>query len=445
MTVVLENLKVEITDVQKCVKKLIIEIPEETVAEESKKALREVKKSARVQGFRKGHVPGEILKKMYGKSILHDVGQKLISDGVKAAVSKHKLSILGTPTIKDAKVEEGEPISFTALVEIMPQFEIPDCSEWSFEREILKIDDKAIKSQIEKMREAKAEITPVEDRPIAVGDFVFLDYTGALDGKELESMKGKNQQMLITDDEKYLMLEFCRKLVGLKKGDEAEFSITLPKKYPDPELAEKEVTFKVKINVVKEKKLPEFTDEFVKAETIYGNVKEFREKMKDVLEKRAGEMADIKLRKEIMARLKKEIEFDLPPKLVEEHAHGCASELISRGKINGVDITAQPDFDKTVFEKQCREEGESRAREYLIIDNLAKKENIRPDEKELKERMDAYHRLISENRRQLSGQEINNTVDAISFEVFVDSVYSFLLAKVKITDKRIDASKLKRN
>jgi len=441
LTVVLENLKVEVTDVEQCVKKLVIEIPEKTVAAESKKALSEVKKSARVQGFRKGRVPGEILKKMYGKSVLHDVGRKLINDGVSAAISKHKLSILGAPTIEDAKVEEGKPISFTAMVEIMPQFEIPDCSGWPFEREILKIDDETIESQIERMRDSKAEITPVENRPVAVGDFVFLDYAGTLDGKELDSMKGKNQQMLVTDNEKYLMLEFCTKLVGLKKGDEAEFSIVLPKKYPDPELAEKEVAFKVKINVIKEKKLPEFTDEFVKAETVYGSVKEFREKMKDILVKRAEEMADVKLRKDIMARLKKEIEFNLPPKLVEEHAHGCANEVISRAKMNGVDITAQPDFDKAVFDKQCREEGESRAREYLIIDNLAKKESIKPDEKELEKRLKEYRHIINENRRQLGDQEISNTVDAISFEVFVDSVYSFLLAKVKITDKHVDASK----
>lgn len=442
----MKNLKVEITDVQECVKKLVIEIPEETVAEESKKAFGEVKKSASVQGFRKGHVPGEILKKIYGKSVLSDVGKKLINDGLSSAISKQKLSILGAPTIEDAKVEEGKPISFTAVVEIMPQFEIPDFSGWPFERRILEITDETIKSQTERMRESKAEMAPVENRPTTIGDFVFLDYTGTLDdGKELESMTGKNQQMLVNDDKKYILADFCKKLVGLEKGEESEFSITLPKKYPDPELAGKKVAFKVKVNVIKEKKLPEFTDEFVKAETAYGSVKEFREKMKEMLENRAMEMANIHLKKEIMARIKKEVEFHMPPKLVEEHTSGCASEIINRARTKGVDIVAQPDFDKDVFDKQCREEGESRAREYLIIDNLAKKENIRPDEKELKKRLEEYHRLMSENRRQLSSQEINNTVDAISFEVFVESVYSFLLAKVKITDKHVSADELERN
>ncbi|GMT42496.1 MAG: trigger factor [bacterium] len=435
----MDDLKVEVTEVQPCVKRLSIEIPEKTVAGESEKAFREVKKSASVQGFRKGHVPNAILKKIYGKSVLYDVGRQLINDGVSAVITKHDLSVLGSPTIEDATVEEGKPISFTALVETLPSVELPDISGWSLTRERLKIDDAMIDSQAGHLRESKAEMVPVEGRPVAVGDYVFIDYTGTVDGKEVESLKGANQQTLVKDDEEHVLAGFHSKLIGLEKGVASEFSITLSKQYPDPALAGKEASFRVMVNVIKEKTLPELTDEFVNAETAHKSVKEFREAIKEALEKRAVDAADLKLKKDVMERLKEETAFDLPPKLIEEYTRECAAEVTHRAKMSGADIMAQPDFDKNKFDAKCRVVGESRAREYVIIESLAKKENIKSDEKELKKRLEEYGAYMKENHPQADEGELRRAFGTISFEVFINSVYRFLLSKVKITDRYIDS------
>lgn len=437
-----KDLKVEITEVQPCVKKLSIEIPETAVAQKSESALKDVRKNASIQGFRKGHVPKELLKKMYGKSVLHDIGTQLINDGMEQALTENKISIIGRPAIDDVKIEEGKPISFTATVETMPKIDLPAYSEWSFTREIRKVDDKTIDAFIEHIREMKGEMAPAEDRPIKKDDYVFLDFVGTIDGKEVESLTGKNQHLVIKDDEKALLADFNRKLIGMKKGDESEFTIKLPKQYPDAALAEKEVSFKVKINTIKEKNLPELTDEFVVAETSFKTVKEFREKIRESEEKRARDEAENKLRESIVDKLKTDIKFDLPPTMITEYSQQYANDVIGQAKKDGVDITAKADFDKEAFEKRCAKEGESRAREYVILDNLTRQEKIKPEQEKVKKQMEALAEYMKVNKPNATQEEWNNAIKEISFSGFIDSAYSFLVSKVKIEDKYVtDARK----
>jgi len=436
-----KDIKVEITEIQPCVKKLSIEIPESAVAQKSESALKDIRKNARVQGFRKGHVPKEIVKKMYGKSVLHDVGRQLINDGTDQVLNENEISVFGQPAIDDIRIEEGKPISFTATVETMPKISLPDYSRWSFTREIRKVEDKDIDAIIDRIREMKAEMAPAEDRPIKRDDFVFLDFTGTIDGKEVESLTGKNQQMLIKDDDMALLADFNRKLIGMKKDEESEFTVAMPKQYPEPSLAEKEVSFKVKINTIKEKKLPDFTDEFVAAETSFKTVGEFMAKIGENEEKRAHNEAEGKLRKSIMEKLKAEVKFDLPPKMIAEYSQQYASEVIGQAKREGVDITAQADFDKEAFEKKCASEGESRAREYVILDSLARREKIKPNEEKVKKQMESFGEYMKTNRPNAGREEWNNAIKEISFSAFIDSVYSFLASKVKIEDKYVTRAK----
>ena len=438
MAEALDDIKVEITEVQPCVKKLAIEIPEKAVAEESEKALKEVMKKAKVQGFRKGHVPPAVIKRLYGKTVLHDIGRQLINDGMEKALSDHDINVFGNPAIENVNIEEGKPLSFTAQVETIPTVEFPDISGWEFRRETVKVDDKRVEGVIDRLREMKAEMVPVEDRAVKNGDYVFLDYTGTLDGKEIESLCSKNQQLAVTDDEKYMLHDFTKKIIGMKKGEEANFSITLPKQYPDPELAEKKVDFRVKVNTLKEKRLPELTDEFVASETSYKTVEELRKGIRESEERREKNSVQTKLKKDIMDKLKAETKFDLPPKMIEQYSQSYADELMGEARRHGMDLTAQPDFDREKFEHGCREEGESRAREFVIVQSLAKKENIQPDQGEIKKRMEAFSEYMKQYRPSAGEQEWRNGINNISVSAFIDSVYDYLISKVKVTDSFVE-------
>ena len=127
--------------------------------------------------------------------------------------------------------------------------------------------------------------------------------------------------------------------------------------------------------------------------------------------------------------------------MIIEYSQQYANEVIGQAKREGVDITGQADFDKEAFDKRCAGEGESRAREYVILDSLARREKIKPNEEKVEKQMASFSEYMKTNRPNASQDEWNNAIWEISFSAFIDSVYSFLVSKVKIEDKYVTRAK----
>ncbi|MBI5179597.1 MAG: trigger factor [Nitrospinae bacterium] len=434
------GMKVEINDVQPCVKQLHIEIPADHVADESAKKWKELGRHAQVPGFRKGKAPRHILEKMYAQSVLGEVGQKLISDGYEAAIHDHKIEVLGDPTFQEVKVEPGKPISFNVVVETFPQVTVSDFSGWTFEREVRAVDEKEIQSAIDSILEADAELTPV-DRPANEGDYVSLDYAGSVDGKDEPKLAGKGQQMVITLAGDNLFGDFHKNLVGAKGGEEKSFTMNLSKQYPDPELAGKQVSFKVNVTAVKEKKLPELTDAFVASHTAYQTVDEMRQKLRERAEDRERERGEEDLRRKVMAKFREVVKFDLPPKMVAQYAEMYGNRVLRTTRDWGVDLRSQADFDQAKFDKNCAEKGEEWARDEVIVETIAKREKLEPDTATM-------DRLQKEYAEFLKAEDRNTRYNAAMYtlkEAMQESVFKYVYTKIAVADKTVAAQEKKEN
>lgn len=442
----LDELKVEVTEIKPYVKKLTVEIPNRIVVLEYDKAFKEVRKTAKIQGFRPGHVPIKMLEKMYSKAILADIGNKLINDGVEAAITKEELDIISRPTIEDAKeVEMDKPISFTAVVETMPETALPDYTGWEFTKEKVKIDDDMVDGFCTEIQERKAVMTPVEDRPSKEGDFVFIDYTGTVEGKEVEELGGKNKQVLVSHDDYYMLFEFQKELAGMNKGDEKEFTIKLPKQYPNPSLAEKDALFKVKMNIIKEKGVPELTDELIASSTVFKTVEEFQKRTREAAERNADEQSEKNLRQKIMERFEKEIKLELPPSMVQKYADQSKKRIIDQNsKKSGVDVTTLPDFDSKALNEMCQKEGEKNALEEIILSNVSKREKLKADPEKIKAQLKELSEYMVEKGEKPDQQFWQMSYAAAHYNVFMDTVYEFIISKVKIEDKWIENKKVKK-
>ncbi len=441
MATALDGMKVEISDVQPCVKKLKIEIPAERVSGESESKWKEIAKFAQIQGFRKGKAPRHILEKMYASSVLGEVGQKLINEGFEAAIAEHKIDVLGEPTFEDVRVEPGKPISFSVIVETFPQLTLPAFNGWEFEREARKVSDEEIDSTINSILDSNSELSPISDRGVKEGDYVFLDFAATVDGVEEPKLSGKGQQMLIALDDGNLFIDFHSNIIGMKGGEEKEFQIDLSKQYPDPALAEKKATFKVKVNSVKEKKLPELTDEFVAAQTAHKSVAEMKSQLRERSEAREKDRADEELRRKIMEKFRSNTSFDLPPKMIAQYAEMYSNRLMRQAMEWGMDLQSQPDFDKAKFSENCRARGEEWARDEMIIETLAKQEKLEPNPDELE-------RLQKEYAEFLKSEDKNTRYNAAMFtlkEALQKSVFKHVYGKIKVTDKIVDAKEIKEN
>ncbi len=434
MTVALSDLKVEIADVQPCVKKLKVEIPAKHVALEAEKKWRDVAKNAKVQGFRPGKAPRPVLEKMYGGQVLGEVGEKLIHQSFNEAVTSHNLEVFGNPSFEDVKVESGQPLTYSAVVEIFPKLDVPSCGGWAFEREIRKVNEKEIESVFNQLRDKHAELVPVEGRGVKDGDFAIMDYAATVDGKEESKLSGKGQQMIVNTVEETLFVEFHRNVAGMKAGDEKEFTMAISKQYPDPALADKTAVFKVKVTAVKEKKLPELNDDLVIANTPYGGVEEMRKELRSQAEEREQQRAEEGLRRNILKKFRESASFPLPPKMLSQYGEMYANRLIQQTREWGLDLTAQPDFDSETFKRNSMEKGEEWARDEVIIENLAKANGLQPDEAALERLQGLYAEHLKSDDRDT---RYNAAVFTIK-EALRESVFKFINGKITIKDKTVE-------
>ncbi len=438
MATATDELKVETEDIRPCVKKLSIEIAEPLVARRFDELLKSVRKNANVQGFRKGKAPREIVRKIYSESILWDIGQKLISETYEKAIKDNSLKVFGDPSIENVKVEGGKPISFTATIETLPDITVPDYSGWEFARKIEKVGKEAIEAPIAALLERFAELVPAGDRTVKDGDFVILDYVGRVAGEESdnEKLSGKNAELIVSTTDQNVLADFHAKLIGAEKDKENEFKITLPKQFPAPDLAGKEVSFRATVLGIKEKKLPELTDELVKENTPHKTVADMRAGTKKNLEEHAERMGDENLKSDILDRLIKETTFDLPPKMMEYFTQTHANQIQSRYAQAGMQMEQMPNFDKAVFEKDCASAGSRAAKEETILSAISEKEEIKPDTKELISLQKEYLKIIKDANPKIDEKESNSRAFSYAFkEVINSSVYKHLLSKIDIKDK----------
>ncbi len=434
MTVALSDLKIEIADVQPCVKKLKVEIPANHVAQEAEKKWRDVAKNAKVQGFRPGKAPRPILEKMYGGQVLGEVGEKLIHQSFHEAVTSHNLEVFGNPSFEEVKVEKGQPLTYSAVVEIFPKLDVPSCDGWAFDREIRKVNEKEIDAVINQLRDTHAELVPVEGRGVKDGDFTFIDYTAMVDGKEEPKLSGKGQQMIVNTVEETLFVEFHRNVAGMKAGEEKEFTMSVSKQYPDPALADKQATFKVKLTAVKEKKLPELTDDLIIAHTPHSGVEDMRKELRVRAEDREKQRAEDGLRRNVMKKFRDSASFPLPPKMLAQYGEMYANRLIQQTREWGLDLTAQPDFDREKFKQNSMEKGEEWARDEVIIENLARANGLQPDEAELERLQGLYAEHLKSDDHDT---RYNAAVFTIK-EALRESVFKFIGGKITIKDKIVE-------
>lgn len=437
----LSDYKVEITDVEPCVKKLHVEIPAERVKDESEKQMRELGKRAHIQGFRPGKAPRPVLERMYADAVLGEVGEKLIHESYEAAVSAHKLEVFGNPTFEQVNVEKGKPISYAALIETAPNVPVPDFSGWEFEREIARVTDKEIESVIDSLRDAQAELVPVDGRGAKEGDHLFLDFSATVDGKEEPRLSGVGQQIILSESGDELLADFHKNLFGMGSGQEKGFTVKISKQFPDPALAEKEAEFKVTVTAVKEKKLPELTDEFVAAHSPYHTIDEMRKNLRESGEERERDRGEEALRRAVLAKFRASADFRLPPKMLTQYTEMYANRIIRQTKEWGLDLQNQPDFDRKKFTRGAAEKGEEWAREDAIIESIAKENKLEPDPATLERLQREYAEFMRSNDRTTR----YNAALFMLKDALRESVFKHIYSKTRITDRIVDKIQSKEN
>ena len=277
-------MSVQVENLEKNMAKLTIEVPAEDLEKALEAAYQKQKKQISVPGFRKGKVPRARIEKTYGVGVFYeDAANALMQQNYAAAVDESGIDIVSRPTVDVVQIEKGKPFIFTAEVAVKPEVTLGKYMGVTVTKIDTSVSDEEVDEALEKERNNNARTINVTDRPVAQGDTAVIDFEGFVDGVAFEGGKGENHSLEIGSHT--FIDTFEGQLVGKNVGDEVDVNVTFPEQYQAADLAGKPATFKVKINEIKAKELPELDDEFAKDVSEFDTLAEYKESLKKDLEK----------------------------------------------------------------------------------------------------------------------------------------------------------------
>lgn len=251
-------MQVSVETTQGLERRLTITIPAATVSKEIDKRLRGLAKTQRIDGFRPGKVPAKVIKNRFGAAVAEEVAGELMQRNFYEAIVAEKLNLAGAPTLEPAQVKEGEDFSFTATLEVYPEFDVVGIE--AIEKLVSSVTDADVDGMIETLRKQHAEWVTA-DRAAEVNDQVKINFNGSIDGVEFEG--GKAEDFTLAMGQGRMIPGFEEGIVGKSAGEEFTVEVTFPEEYHAENLKGKTASFAITLNAVEAQELPEINAEFV--------------------------------------------------------------------------------------------------------------------------------------------------------------------------------------
>lgn len=355
-----------------CRRELELEIPAEEVTQALERVAKDFAKIARVPGFRPGKAPVSLIRRRFAEDIKGEVLQDLVPKRVGAAVSEQKLTPVSQPQVEKLDFAEGQPLKFTAVFEVLPEFEVANYKGLPIEMPAMDITDADVAKALEDMRERAAALAPVEGRAIENGDYVQLKMMGTPRGGG-EPLQADSVVCHVGAEE--TMEPFNDNLRGANVGDHKNFDVAYPSDYPDAKLAGKTYHYAVELLGIKTKKLPELNDEFAKDVSDAASLEELKKKIHDSLEHQRDHRQKELQREKVIAELVKRQDFPVPESLVEHQMDVRLERVVRSLAAQGVDPRAV-NVDWVSLRKRQQERATDDVKAELIIDRIATTESI---------------------------------------------------------------------
>lgn len=352
-------------------KRLRVEIPADEVSAKVKEKYAEVKRHAPVRGFRPGKAPIDMVKRQFGDYVMSSVAEELINGSLETAAKENKLTVLSRPVLDEAKVVEGEPFSYTATFEVLPEVTPKDYLGLAVTRETSSVSDADVEKALDEIRESFAEYRAVE-RPAASGDLVDAVYS-AKSGDE--SIAADVNHSFSLGSGYPLGKEFDAKIEGVKAGEERSFDVAYPDDSPVGRCAGKSVVFNVAAQAVREKKLPEINEEFVKNFDGIADLADLRVKLRERLVADGDERVRLTREGEIRDALLSANEFVVPPSMVEREMAHQVEETLRNLSAQGID-PSKIKLDPEKMRERFGPSAEKSVRMLLLLNAIADVEGL---------------------------------------------------------------------
>lgn len=347
-----------------------------------KKAVQKIADQANIPGFRKGKAPRAIIEMHYGKEAVKQEAFEIVANkAYSEALDQEKLIPVSDPKVEESTFEEGKDMELTIKVTLKPEPELGEYKGLHVEKKEVEITDEQVEAQIKDMMGRDAKMVVAEEGAvIEKGDFAIIDFAGTVDGEPFSGGEGKGYPLEVGSNS--FIPGFEDQLVGLSKGDSTDVEVTFPEEYFVKDLAGKEAVFKVNIQDVKRKELPELNDEYVASKTDFKTVEELRANYKERMQKAAEANAKAEYEHELIDLAVANAKFSVPEIMIEDKISQMVEEMkmsLESRKMS-LDMYMQyTGLDMAKIRENQRPVAEENVKTDLVLDAIAKAEDIQVD------------------------------------------------------------------
>lgn len=421
-------MSLQVEKLEKNMAKLTIEVSAEEFDAAIQKAYLKNRSKMSIPGFRKGKAPRQVIEKMYGVGIFYeDAANEIIPEAYEKEVKDCDLEIVSQPGIDVVQIEKGKPFIFTAEVAVKPEVELGEYKGIKVEKKEITVTDEEVADEIEKARKQNAREITVEDRPAALQDIVNIDFEGFMDGVAFDGGKGTGFDLTLGSHS--FIDTFEDQIVGKNVGDEFDVNVTFPEDYQAANLAGKPAVFKVKVNKITANELPELNDEFAQDVSEFDTLDEYKEDVKKNLTTAKENRAKAEKEDKVIEAIIEGAKMDIPQPMIDTQVRQMANEFAQRLQAQGLSVDQYMKFtgmDSAKFIETLKPQALKRIQSRLVLEAIAKAENIVASQEEIDEQMEkmakAYNMEV-EKVKELIGEEEKKQMGAdIAVQKAVDLV-----------------------
>ncbi|MEY4364317.1 MAG: hypothetical protein RLZZ24_1669 [Pseudomonadota bacterium] len=432
MTVTVETL-------EKLERKITLSMPADVIAGEVDKRLKQLARRVKVDGFRPGKVPMNIVAQRYGYSVHYEVMNDKVGELFNTAANEAKLRVAGQPRITEKEgAPEGEML-FDAVFEVYPEVKFGDLSALEIERVSAQVSDEAIDRTIDILRKQRRTFAQrAMDTAAQAGDRVTIDFEGKIDGEPFQGGKANDFQFMLGEGQ--MLKEFEDAVTGMKSGESKTFPLNFPADYHGKEVAGKQADFLVTVKKIEAAHLPELTDELAKSLGVaQATVAALKVDIGKNLERELKFRMQARNKQAALDALVKQAELDLPNASVQAELHRMVEAAREDLKSRGIKDADKAPIPEDIFRPQA----EQRVRLGLVVAELVRSHDLHATPDQIKAHVDelaaGYEKPEEVSRWYYSDMNRLSQVEAIVIE---NNVTEFILSKAKVTDKALSFDEL---
>ncbi len=389
--------------------KLKVEVPAEDLQKAIDNAFREIARHVAIPGFRKGKVPRRVLQTRLGMEAIYDeVLEHDLPGYYTEAVKEAGIEPVSQPEVDVEEIEEGKPLIFTAVVEVLPQVESVEWKGVEVEKPESEVTEEELGKAIDNLRDNFAKLEDTPGKKLDEGDFALIDYSGSVNNVPVE--EGPINDFMLEIGSSNIWPEFNEELKGKRKGDILDIKVTMPEDYKDQAMAGQVASFKVIVKEVKVKKLPDLDDDFAKEASEFDTLDELKADLSEKMGEMKKRRAEQKLQQDVLSKLVEQTEIEVPEGMVDDYVkdrHNRLEQILGSYGIGMDAYMASSDTDKDRMDAEFADDARKSIKARLILDTVVRTENVAISDEELDKEIEEHaeaQQTTAENYREFLEQ-----------------------------------------